>query len=136
MKINRKEPVYNNPLAFKAKFIHTEDLKQVAQWAVDNNKFDRLNDARKNIDRYFLQRRIKLELTQTEDGRPSVVFTRFTPKKNSPVIKSAEDYIQSAPMIYECSKKMNPFKYAYLKILKLANGAPDNRMFNKIVKGV
>ena len=38
-----------NPTAFQAKFIHTDDLKNVVEYAVKHNKFDKLIEARKNM---------------------------------------------------------------------------------------
>ena len=122
-----------NPTAFKAKFIHTDDLENVVKYAVKHNKFDKLNEARKNIDSTFLQHRIRFELFEYPDGRPYVIFTRYAPKKDAKIIRTEDDYIKSEPLIYECSKVMNPLKYGLLKLLKLGNGAPHNRMYEKIV---
>jgi hypothetical protein len=41
----------------------------------------------------------------------------------------------SEPYIYCCSKKRNPLKYGYDKIIKLGNEAPKNNMYQKIVAG-
>ena len=122
-----------NPTAFQAKFIHTDDLKNVVEYAVKHNKFDKLNESRKNIDKAYLQHRIRFELSQYPDGRPYVIFTRYAPKKNAKIIRTEEDYIKSEPLIYESSKVMNPLKYGLLKLIKLGNNAPYNRMYEKVV---
>lgn len=122
-----------NPTAFQAKFIHTESLKDVVEYAVKHNKFDKLNEARKNIDSAYIPYRIRFELFKYPDGRPYVIFTRYVPKNDNKIIRTEEDYIKSEPLIYECSKVMNPLKYGLLKLIKLGQNAPHNRMYEKVV---
>ena len=38
---------------FNAKFIQSDDLKKIADYAVEHGKFEKLNQARKNIDSFY-----------------------------------------------------------------------------------
>ena len=56
---------------FKAKFLHSESLKLVADYAVAHGKFNKLNAARKNIDNAYLQTRLRVDIGEKE-GLPFV----------------------------------------------------------------
>lgn len=135
MKITYYNNNYNSNYRqnFKAKFLTSESLKLVANYAVEHGKFDKLNQARKNIDSSFLQTRIRVDIGETKKGFPLVSFTRFSPKSNVAVAKTFDDYKQSKVTIFESSKKMNPLKFAMEKIIKMGNNAPHNNMYKKVV---
>ena len=58
----------NKPqIAFQAKFLHSESLKQLADYAVEHNKFEKLNQARKNIDSSFLMTRLRLDISKSQE---------------------------------------------------------------------
>ena len=124
----------NYQTAFQAKFLHSDDLKRVADYAVEHNKFAKLNQARKNIDSAFLLTRLKLNISQNSDGYPVVSFTRYVPKKNVNIAYSMDDFAESKTTSFTASQKMNPLKFALEKIIKLGNGAPKNNMFKTVVK--
>lgn len=62
--------IQNNPSqqTFQAKFLHSESLKMIAQYAVDHGKFDKLNTARKNIDKAYLTTRLRVDIYK-ENGK-------------------------------------------------------------------
>ena len=124
---------YNTP-SYKAKFVYSDDLKKVVNYAVETNRFTKLNNARKNIDSAYLTRRLKFEFVGNENGYPVVAFTRFTPKSGI-IPKNINDYEQSEKFICISSKKMNPLKYGYDMIIKLSNSAPQNNLYKRIVAG-
>ena len=126
---------YNYSANFKAKFLHSEALKEVAQFAVETGRFEKLNKARKNIDSAFLTRKLNFELYTTPDGYPYVIFTRYTPKKNITIPKTIQDYEMSEPFIFNSKKKMNPLKFGFDTIIKLGNSAPKNNMYKEVVAG-
>lgn len=127
-KINNYNPNFN------AKFIHTDSLESVVKWAIEHNKFETLNQARKNIDKYYLLYRIKFELFKTVDGKPFAMFTRYIPKKNILFPKYENDYIESQPMIFQCYEKINPLKFGFDKIISLGKNVPNNHMYDRIIK--
>ncbi len=124
---------YQNQTSFQAKFLHSESLKLIADYAVEHNKFNRLNAARKNIDKSYLQRRIRVDIYKTDDGRPAICFSRFVPKDEVLAAKSGNDYTMDKTVVYEAGEKGNLLKFALEKIIKLGNNAPHNNMFHKIV---
>lgn len=118
---------------FQAKFLHSESLKMVADYAVEHNKFDKLNQARKNIDSAFLQTKLRMDIRKNKNGNPVVSFTKYSPKKNVDIAYTLDDYelIKTTEFISE--KKMNPLKFAFEKIIKLSNNAPHNKMYKHVV---
>lgn len=123
-----------SPQAFGAKFLYSEDLKNVVEYAVENGKFDKLNQARKNIESAYLTTRIKLDITTSDSGKPILNFTKYTPKKSVNVAYSLDDYTISKTSTYKSEKKINPLKFALEKIIKMGNNAPHNNTFKNIVK--
>lgn len=119
--------------AFGAKFLHSEALKQIAQYAVERGKFDKLNQARKNIDKSNLRTRIKVDFGVNDKGFPFVTFARYEPQKDVLIAKSMEDYTITKVKTCESSKKENVVKFAFQKILKMSNDAPKNNLYRKIV---
>ncbi len=131
MKINQNYTL-KSP-AFGAKFLHSESLKQIADYAVEHNKFAKLNQARKNIDSACLLTRLRVDTGINENGFPFITFTRFEPKKNINIAMSMDDYIQTKTTVFESGKKENLFKFAIEKIIKLSNNAPKNNMYKNVV---
>ncbi len=119
---------------FQAKFLHSESLKQIADYAVELGKFDKLNNARKNIDSAFLRTRIRVDFGADENNKSFVTFTRFVPKENVVVPQTMDDYIVEKTMLYTTTnKKKHPLKYALEKIIKMGNQVPENRIFREVV---
>ena len=116
-----------------AKFLHSESLKQIADYAVEHNKFDKLNQARKNIDSACLLTRLRVDTGINEKGFPFITFTRFEPKKNVNIAMSMDDYQQTKITLFESKRKENLFKFALEKIIKLSNNAPKNNMYKDVV---
>lgn len=128
---NIHTPSYNT--SFQAKFLHSESLKMVADYAVEHNKFEKLNQARKNIDSSFLQTRLKLDIKESKNGNPIVSFTKYEPKKNVNVAYSLDDYEVVKITEFKSEKKINPLKFALEKIIKLGNNAPRNNMYKNVI---
>lgn len=123
-----------NKQTFTAKFLYSDSLKRVADYAVKHNQFDRLNQARKNIDNVLLTTRVKLDISESANGRPVVSFTTYKPKKSVLVAYSFDDYVEVKKTTYAASKNCNPFKFALEKIIKLGNSAPKNKMYKTVIK--
>ena len=129
--------IQNHNLAFRAKFFHTQSLHDVAEFAKETGRFERLNDARKNIDKTHLDKRLTFELFVTEDDKkiPYAIFTRYTLKDGIVIPKSIDDYKVSEPFLFAAKKKMNPLKFGYDILRKLGNSAPHNNMYKEVVSG-
>jgi len=125
-------PVCSN-VNFRAKFFYTDDLYQLAKYAAEKGKFDKLNQARKNIDSAYLTRRLKLDFKTTENGHPVVSFTRLMPDRKAMVPYSPSDYKFDKITIFVGDKKMNVLKFAFEKFIKLGNNAPNNKMYKEVV---
>ena len=122
----------NSSTSFGAKFLHSDSLKEVAQYAVEHGKFDKLNQSRLNIAKNYLTKRIKFDLYTNEKGVPYIVFTRFTPKYGK-FPESFDDYKNPLKIIYKADKKMNPLKYGLRMLIKLGNNAPRNKMYKNVI---
>ena len=107
----------NSTPNFQAKFLHSESLKQIADYAAEHGKFNKLNTARKNIDNAYLQTRLRVDIGENE-GKPFISFTRFKPKKTTVVVNSINDLKQDKVTLFKSDKPENVFKFALEKIIK------------------
>ncbi len=128
MKINR-----TSNINFQAKFLKSDSLQQVVNYAIERGKFDKLNTARKNIDNTHFSTRLMVDVGDDE-GRPFVSFTRYNLKPNAPLNYTMEDFRQEKTTVFKSSVKMNPLKFALEKIIKMGNDAPHNNIYKKVVK--
>lgn len=128
MKINR-----TSNINFQAKFLKSDSLEQVVNYAIERGKFDKLNTARKNIDNTHFSTRLMVDVGDDE-GRPFVSFTRYNLKPNAPLNYTMEDFRQEKTTVFKSSVKMNPLKFALEKIIKMGNDAPHNNIYKKVVK--
>ena len=118
---------------FGAKFLHSESLKQIAEYAVEHGKFDKLNQARKDIGRSNLVTRIKVDIGVNDKGFPFITFTRYEPKRSVLIAQSVDDYTITKVTTCETTKKENVLKFAFEKILKMSNDAPKNNLYRRVV---
>lgn len=118
---------------FQAKFLHSKSLEQVAQYAVEHGKFDKLNQARKNIESAHLPKRLILDIDKNKEGNTVIRFTRLTPRKSVLIPTKMEDYSIKKVKEYICYNKTNPLKVALEKIIKLGNDVPNNKMYKDVV---
>lgn len=121
----------NNNLSFQAKFLKSDSLIDVVNYAIERGKFNKLNQARKNIDCSALTKRIKMDICD-EKGYPAVIFTKYEAPNYSRGL-NLDEYIPTKQVKFVSSKKMNPLKFALEKIIKLGNNAPENKMYKKLI---
>lgn len=122
-----------SPVNFRAKYFYSDDLYKTVQYAVEHGKFDKVNQARKNTESSNLVKRLFLSVKTLDDGRAEVSFTRMVPKRWASVPYSPKDYKIDKTTTYTSKEKINPWKFAMEKIIKLGNNAPNNKMFKAIV---
>lgn len=127
MKINR-----TSNINFQAKFLKSDSLQKVAEYAIEHGKFEKLNTARKNIDNAHFSTRLLVDVGD-EEGRPYIRFTRYNLKPNAPVAYTMEDFRPEKTTVFKSAAKMNPLKFALEKIVKMGNNAPRNNMYKKVV---
>ena len=120
-----------NP-TFKAKFLYSKSLELVADYAVQKGKFDKLNEARKNIASTNLTTRLRFDMGE-KNGKPFVTFARYNLKPGVIIPETMNDYKPPKVFIYPSSKNENVLKFALERIIKLGNNAPKNNMFKKVV---
>lgn len=121
-----------NDINFKAKFIRNESYDDVMRYAIKRNKYEILNSALKNIDNIRKDTFIRMDICYTGEY-PTVVFSRFDRGWDPISQKATDKYIQKKQVDYISSKRGNPIKFAYEKIIKLGNNAPNNKMFQEVV---
>ena len=121
-------------LNFCAKFFDSPHLRDIVNDSIVKGKFDKINQARKNISMQDLRIRLKVDLCYTDD-KPTIIFSRYLPKKNVLVPKTADDYEITAITEYTSSKKNESIlKFARRMLSKLGNNAPNNNMYKKVVQ--
>ncbi len=118
---------------FQAKFLYSDSLKQIADYAVAHGKFDKLNTARKNIESSYLTMRLRADIYENDEGEKFISFSKFIPKKNVLVAKNQDDYIMAKTTTYKSNKKGSLLKFALEQIIKLGNNAPNNKMYKHVV---
>ncbi len=124
---------YSKQNNFKAKFLYSDSLNKVVGYAVEHNKFDKLNEARKRIDLQYEKIRIKVEIGTNESGFPFITFYRYKPKEYIIIPNTEKDYIISNPITLTSGKKMVTEKFALKELLRLSNSAPHNKLYQRVV---
>ena len=125
--------ISNSTTNFKAKFFNTPTMESVVKYAVENNKFDKLNASRKRIDLHNITTRLIVDMGINGKGMPFVSFVRCVPKSGIIIPKTLEDYNLSKPIIYASSKKIELLKFVTEQLIRLGNNAPNNKMFRTVV---
>lgn len=124
------QPVNN--IDFKAKLIRNNSYEDVMQYALEHNKYDKLNQALKNIDNIRKDTFLRMDICYTGDF-PTVVFTRLDRDWDPILQQTRSNYIQKRQVDYISTKKGNPVKFAFEKLIKLGNNAPNNNMYQEVV---
>jgi len=119
--------------SFKAKFVYSESLKQIVEYAIKNGKFDKINQARKNIDTSHLKTRLRVDIGVNDKGFPFVTFARLLVKPNVVIPQYKSDYRIDKIVEYVSRKRIDPCKFAFEKIVKMGNSAPKNRIYYNVV---
>lgn len=125
---------YKNQITFGAKFLNTDAINKVAKYALENGKFEKLNNARKNIESYDYFSKIGVEIKENlKSGQKEFEFTTYTPEytvKSGKLLTQYKIHKNKFP-----SQKANYLKEIYEIIIKMGNSAPQNKLYKKIVKG-
>ena len=124
----------SSQIGFRARFLHSESLQKVAEYAVEHGKFDKLNRSRLDISKHYIDRRLMFDLGTDEKGFPYAVFTRYVPKY-SRIPQTIDDYKNPLKFVYKSGKKTNPLKYGLQLLIKLGNNAPHNKMYKNVIAG-
>lgn len=119
---------------FGVKFLDSPDLRDIVVDSVKKGKFDKLNQARKNMDKLDLKKRLKVDLCYTND-KPTIIFSRYEPDKRVLVPLTMNDYILTAITEFTSTKKHeNILKFARRMIVKMGNDVQNNNMYRQVVK--
>lgn len=123
----------NNKPSFSANFLNTTSLKNVVDYAVQNNRFEKLNKARKRIEAQDLFTKIEINCGYDKEKHQSFFeLVRYRPKyeiRSNEVIKTF-----SRKVTRRYYNEQNPLKLAYDKIIKMSNDAPNNKLYKEMIK--
>ena len=122
---------------FGASLTHSKDMLRIVQYAKNNSQdLKKLLDAERNINKQDCYTRLNLELFETKDGFPFILFTRFIPKKGVKLSQGNEkDFINYEPIFVQSKKHIDPFKFGLDMILRLGYNSPNNKIYQRIVLG-
>lgn len=124
--------INSNP-SFKAKFLYSDSLKKVADYAVEKGKFHKLNDARKKIDGQDPFTKIIMTCGYNKDKKQSFFkLVRFKPKYTYVDGQVIKEYMMKVTKRYY--NEQNPLRLAYNKIIKMSNNAPYNKLYEEMIK--
>ena len=119
---------------FGTRFLDSPHLKDIVVDSVNKGKFEKINQARKNIGKHDLKARLKVDLCYTDD-KPTIIFSRYEPKKNVLIAQNMDDYELTAITEYTSTKNNeNILKFARRMIVKMGNNTPNNKMYKKVVR--
>ena len=121
-----------NSVSFNAKIVNNNAYEEVMKYALEHNKFTRFTKTLENIDKIRKDTFIRMDICYTEDY-PTVVFSRYERGWNKFTQQPTDKYVLKRQVDFISSKKENPAKYAFKKLVKLGNDAPNNKMFQEVV---
>ena len=120
-------------VTFNAKFLNSEALHEVVDYAISHGKYKKLDIARQNIEMSMLKTRLHMTI-DSYNGMPMVTFYRFDPKHSVSFPKNFErDYNLIRQVEYVSKKEKNPLKFAYNLIVKMGRNVPKNKIFKEVV---
>ena len=122
----------NYNLNFGAKLIKNQTYNEVLQYAIKHNKMPKLMTALENIDKIRKDTFIKMDICYTGDY-PSVIFSRYEKGWNKLLQEPTDEYVLKRQVDYISNKKENPVKYAFGRIIKMGNNAPNNKIFQEVI---
>ena len=119
---------------FGAKFANTETLHNVVKYAIENNKFDKLNKSRKEIEKQDFFVKVAVDLVKNpKTGKDVFRFTRYIPKHTNENGIINTTYLTN---VYEReATKKNSIKELYDLLVKMSACAPENKLYRHIVRG-
>ena len=110
MKITQNN--FNTQIPFKAKFLYSDDLQKVVDYAMENGLYPKLYKARLNIDENRITTRIMMN-RDSYNGKPVVIFLRYKPRYTVAFPNNVEkDYSLRRQVKYISIKEKNPLKFA------------------------
>lgn len=121
-----------NYQTFGAKFTNTETLHKVVDYAISKNKFNKLNTARKNIEKTDCFTKVAVDLVEDAD-KTIFRFTTYKPQYSSKNGKLVTTYKVSE--FERQASKNNVIKELFEYLVKMGNNAPENKIYKHIVKG-
>ena len=125
----------NAPVSFKAKFMYSDDLQKVVDYAIVSGKYKKLDKARLNIETSMLKTRLRMDI-DTYNGMPKVIFSRFDPRLPVGIPKDInKDYTLRKQVAFLSVYEKNPIKFAYNLIVKMGKNVPENDLFRYAVSG-
>ncbi len=135
MQINPQNTTPN----FGAKFLYSDSLKQVADYAKKRGAFTKLNQAQKNLAQKNPDTRILVDLgvyssIKKTETKPYVEFSIFEPvKRVGRPKKGIRQYELVKKVLFESQREMDPLKFAYNKILGLGKQDINNKIYKRIL---
>lgn len=123
---------------FQAKYFFSQSLKKATKHAAAKGKYDKLDRAIKNLENCStdLRKRIFVDIGKLKDNRPYINFEVFVPKYYITNPKTIEDYNVYNGVKYISSKKCNPFDYAIRKLIEIGRNAPENDLYQKVLRRI
>lgn len=122
----------NSNLCFNAKIINNQSYNDVVRYALEHNKILRLRSTLDNIDRIRKDTLIEMNICYTGEY-PTVVFSRYEKGWNKILKEQTDNYVLKRQVDYISTKKENPVKYAFRRLIKMGNDAPNNKIYQEVV---
>ena len=127
--------IQNNPTqtSFQAKFLHTEDLYNIADYAVKHNKFKELNNARKVFEAADPRTRVAVDLCYT-GKKPTIIFSYYVPNPARSGMFADEFVLANQTDIIAKKSNEDIIKFGLRQIISIAKQGPNSHQFKEIFK--
>ena len=129
--VNMEIRNFDSKIQFQAKFLKSESLTNIVNYAVEHGKFEELNQARKNIGKYYIRTRLMVDIYDKNEI-PVVVVSRYQPKARSYGL-SFDEYKLVSQVKFVASKILEPINFGLEILTKMGDNTPNNSLFQKAV---
>ncbi len=118
---------------FQARFFHSDALKRIADYAVETQQFEKLNQARKNIASLYFNTRLLVNISKTSDNKPSLDISRFVKRSDVAFPQNSDDYKLVTRVSFAGKKGQDPLNFALKTLIRMGKNIPNNKIFQRAV---
>ncbi len=127
MNIQNSSPQIN----FQAKFLQSESLYQIVDYAIKHGKFSELNAARKVLETADPRTRVIVDICYT-NKKPTVIFTHMVPNQARSGMYADEFVVRKQTDFIAKKADENPLKFALNQIINMAKNGTKGGQYKEI----
>ena len=121
----------HSQINFQAKFLQTESIYEITEYAVKNGKFNELNKARKIFEKADPRTRVAVDICYT-GKKPTLIFSYYVPNPARSGMFSDEFILVNQTDFIAKREKEHPLKFALKLIINIAKQGEKSSQFKTI----